>query len=165
MTTPHIALRTKILNAAAGAIATQYGPSGLEKKFRTMRKGPWKPDLTAPACTTTDTGRRRGDPTPDGTNNSTQIQMLNITLDLPANWDKDDGGAAWAIVVEGIEVLLARLPYASNDMGLISVEVVLDAPLEVILEAGKSKHIWSLDVEVRHAATFSLVEVPEEEEP
>ncbi len=153
-----VALRVRMLRALKGVLEAVL-VDGEDAPLRGIRIGPWKPGLPAPGATITDLGIR---PTEhwgerDGQDiGAEQILRVGITLDLPANWDRSQGGEDWAAVVEGIHVLVNRWPAAdTSGLGLITARVVSDEPLEGILDGGKSTHIWALEAEVNYAGIWA----------
>jgi len=151
------AIRVQILDALTAKLRRDLGVGKSGRLLREIRRAPWQPDaLAAPSITVSDAGSRRVEEN-DGENQDT-ILRKNLTavivLDLPAQWDRDGGADAYAGIVEDIEsivVTFAAYPPA-RALGVIAGRVVQDEPVQAILASGESRQIWTIDIEIEHAA-------------
>lgn len=158
-------IRTEILKAIAARIETLWGPAGtVSKKLRAVKNGRWQPKAQpAPCATVTDDGQRasetwRGDDGADSRAAGSATQQMTLAvcvlLELPAQWDRDDGGAGWTDFIERLRADLTNWRDAS--LGVIECRYSDDSPWQAVLQSGGSLDVWTINFDVEYVTACSL---------
>ena len=140
-------LRTRIIEAARQRIEHYYGPSGeLEKLFRDVRQGPYRPTKVRPTCTVTDNGQT----SVQGDDDITSARMLGmrLVLDLAADWTKVAKEQEWTDRVELLVALLHN--WLPEDCGMLAMKYSGDEPVDPIFISGEAPAIWVIDFDATY---------------
>lgn len=146
-------LRTTILQALADRINAKWGPSGtVSRTFRLVRCGRWMPAQGSnPAATVTDDGQRMAELYRGRSGGAADLQaILNVAvvLELPAQWDRNEGTATWTDFVQN---LIGDLTcWTANELGLIECRYADDAPWQAVLQSGQTVDVWIVHFEVEY---------------
>ncbi len=146
-------IRVQIIDAVTAAVLAAYGPAGsVEKTFRAVNLGAWRPGAhPAPSCVVSDAGQGAADLDragggEDGYDLQSQRTLrIQLTLELPAQWDRPASYRKWINTVENLHGLICAA--ALNVAGIEQTRYVADDIWTAALTDSTSVQIWTLDYE------------------
>ncbi len=166
MSEPTNEIRVQIIQAIKTLVETAFGPTAetqADRVYRSVTAGAWTPGGKAPRCVISDAGQQGEDidradaqgqdPSQPYDLESRRTLRIQLTLDLPAQWDRPASYIQWINHIERLTGLICAADL--NVAGIETTHYIDDDLWTATLQSGASIQIWTLNYETDYWVTLS----------